>query len=139
MAFPFVGPYAPYSNPSINPQYYTPSEFVISGVTRGAQTTITTSDDHNYTIGQQVRLVIPPSFGIRQLNGKTAFVTSLPATNQVILDLYSTNMDAYVASSEPTPAQILAIGSINSGATNSSNVVSTLTYIDGSFRDISPL
>ena len=137
--YPFTGPVAPCTNFPINDQYYSPRQFIISGVTRGAQTTITTSVDHDYVIGQQVRLLIPPSFGIRQLNEKTAFVISLPASNQVLLDISSANMDTYIASSDPTPAQILPIGTINGSATNYSNVVSSLTYIDGSFRDISPL
>ena len=128
-----------YSNVPINAQYYQPSRFVISNITRGGTTTVTTTVGHNYVIGQQVRFIIPPSFGIIQLNKITGFVIGIPATNQVVVDIDSHLMDAYIASSATTVAQMLAVGDINSGVTNSSGDSSTGTYIQGSFINISPL
>ena len=128
-----------YSNPPIEPQFYQPSRFVISAITLGATTTVTTSVDHNYVIGQEVRLLIPPSFGCRQLNEQTGLVLSIPTSTQVVLNIYSAGGDAFVASSAPTQAQILGIGDINSGVTNSSGRTPTGTFIPGSFINISPL
>lgn len=134
-----VGPIAPYSNVPINAQYYEPSRFTISAVTLGVTTTITTTDDNNYVIGQLCRLIIPPSFGCRQLNASQSFVIDIPASNQVALQLDSSlGVDPYIASTASTPAQILAIGDNNSGAINAMGQQNTGTFIPGSFIDISP-
>ena len=134
-----VGPIAPYSNVPINAQYYEPSRFTISAVTLGLTTTITTTDDNNYVIGQLCRLIIPPSFGCRQLNGTQSFVIDIPASNQVALQLDSSlGVDPYIASTAATPAQILALGNNNSGAINTTGQQNTGTFIPGSFIDISP-
>jgi len=133
------GPVPAYANLPIESQFYQPSRFEISGVTLGQTTTVTTSVDHNYVIGQMVRLLIPPSFGCRQLNETQGFVLLLPAADQVEVSINSSiNVDAYTTSVETTKPQILAIGNINGGNINSSGSLSTGTYIPGSFINISP-
>lgn len=133
------GPIALYNNVPIHAEYYQPSRFVISAVSLGSTTTVTTTVAHNYVIGQEVRLIIPPSFGCRQLNEQTSFVLSIPSTTQVVLDIYSLGGDAYISSSATTVAQILAIGDINCGTINASGRINLGTYIPGSFINISPL
>ena len=113
--------------------------YFIEDVTLGAQTTVTTTEDHDYVIGQLVRLLIPPQFGCRQLNGQTGFVISIPASDQVVLDIYSAGGDAFQSSSAANQPQILAIGDTNSGQINSNGRSPTLTYVPGSFINISPL
>lgn len=100
---------------------------------------VTTSVVTNYVIGQQVRLLIPSSFGTYQLNGQTGIVIYIPSANQVEVNINSSGYDRYVASSNPIKAQILAVGDINSGQTNSDGRNSNLIYIPGSFINISPL
>lgn len=208
-------PIPPYSNPPIQPQYYQPSRFVISAITLGVTTYVTTSVAHNYVIGQEVRLLIPKGFGTVQISGLTAIVISIPSTTQIQLDIDSTRMNAFIAvpfvanitaitqaspavltvnnnfltggnvliegvvgmtqlngniytivSSFPTTLtlqinstafsayvsggtatlfpkpnavpQIIAIGDINTGPTNTSGRTNNITYIPGSFIDISP-
>lgn len=134
-----IGPIAPYSNVPINAQFYAPSRFTISAISFGATTTVTTTQDNDYVIGQLCRLIIPPSFGCRQLNETQSYVIGIPAANQVTLQLDSSlGVDPYIASSAATPAQILAIGDINSGVTNSMGNQNLGTFIPGSFIDISP-
>lgn len=138
--YPFPGPVPPYNNVPIAPQYFQPSVFVISAVALGITTTVTTTEDVNYVIGQEVRLNIPESFGCTQLNQQTGFVISLPAANQVQITINSSqNVDPYISSSATTPAQIVAIGSTNTGQTNSDGLMSQGTYIPGAFQNISPL
>jgi hypothetical protein len=127
-----------FANLPIEADFYEPSRFVISDVTLGVTTIVTTSEDHNYVVGQECRLYIPPSFGCRQLNQVTGFVLNIPAANQVELDIYSLGGDAYIASNATTVAQILAIGDINNGETNSSGRTSNATTIPGAFINISP-
>jgi len=131
-------PIPAYQNLPIEPQFYKPSQFFIEDITRGKTTVVTTTADNNYVIGQLIRLLIPPSNGIRQLNQRQAYVIGLPAADQVTLDIDSRDMDAFTTSTARTQPQIVAIGDINTGAINTGRTNNT-TYIYGSFQNISPL
>lgn len=133
------GPIAPENNPPIEPQFYKPSVFQISAISLGTTTTVTTSVDHNYVVGQLVRLLIPQPNGSFQLNELTAYVISIPTTNEVILDLDSTYASPFVASSpsDQFVPLIVAAGDINTGAINTGRS-NNQTFIDGSFINISP-
>lgn len=133
-----------YQNVPIQPEFYKPRGYFISDITRGITTTVTTTTDNDYVVGQLVRLIIPPRYGARQLNERTAYVISVPAANQVILDLDSRDSDPFIPSptflnsESRTRAQILAIGDINSGQINENGRIQNLIYIQGSFQNISP-
>lgn len=137
--YPYVGPIALYNNLPIEPQFYQPSRFVISAIALGTSTTITTTVNHNYVLGQEVRLLIPSSFGSYQLNEQTGFITSIPAPNQFVLNINTiVNVDAFISSSATTQAQCVAVGDVNTGQTNTGRT-GNLTYVPGSFINISPL
>jgi hypothetical protein len=134
-------PIPAYQNLQIDSQFYQPSRFVISALTRGQTTLITTSTTHNYVIGQNVRLLIPAQYGSFQLNETQGYVLDVPAANQVTVDINSILANAFIASpigTFPCQPQILAIGDINSGVTNTSGRTNNIAYIPGSFIDISP-
>jgi hypothetical protein len=131
------GPTPIYNNPPIEPQFYQPSQFYISAIALGATTLVTTTVNNNYVLGQQVRLIIPPTFGCRQLNEMTALVIGIPNPNQVILNIFSTGGDAFKSSTATTQPQIIAIGDVNSGQINA-NGVNSILNIPGSFINISP-
>ena len=127
-----------YSNPPIAPEFFKPKRFFISNITLGKTTVVETIIDMDYVVGQLVRLIIPVYNGCRQLNEKSGYVISIPATNQVEIDTDSSiNIDNFISSSAPDQPQILAIGNINSGQINSSGRVNLNLYIPGSFRNIS--
>lgn len=130
-------PIPAYQNVPIQSAFYQPSRFVISAITRGQTTTVTTSTAHNYVIGQLIRLIIPAPYGSFQLNESQGYVLSIPSTTQVQVAINSTGVDAFTNPGTGTVAQILAIGDINLGAINASGPMSTGTYIPGSFIDIS--
>lgn len=133
-----TGPQPYENNPSIQPQNYQPSQFVISSVTLGQTTTITTNTDLNYVVGQLVRLLIPYGYGCTQLNEKTGYVLSIPSSNQVVISIDSSrNVDAFKTSTNRQYPQILAIGDINSGIQSSTGVNIPTTNIPGAFIDIS--
>jgi hypothetical protein len=136
-----TGPVALFNNPPIEPQYFQPWRFAISAITLGVTTTVTVIVPLitilNYVIGQEVRLLIPPTFGCRQLNNQTGFVIGITPPNQIIVDINSTTADPYIASTAPTPAQIIAIGDINTGPINQGRSNNS-TVIAGSFINISP-
>jgi len=132
-------PIPAYSNPPIQPSFFSPKFFFINEIVLGITTVVTTSVEHDYVIGQSVRLIIPTKFGSRQLNEKEGMVISIPATNMVELNIDSSlNVDPFYLSATPTRAQILAIGDYNTGAINDSGRINQGTYIPGSFRNISP-
>lgn len=135
------GPLAPERNPPIEPQYFQPSRFVISDITLGTTTTITTSVDNNYVVGQLIRLVIPSQYGTRKLNEQQAYVIDVPASDEVTLNIdTSIGYDAFISSpvGATNDPQIMSIGDVNSGQINASGPRTTTTYIPGSFINISP-
>jgi len=209
-------PIPAYQNVPIEAQFYQPSRFQISNITFGKYTIVTTSEDHNYVIAQQIRLIIPPIFGTYQLNNAVGYVISIPTTTSIILNIDSLGFDTFI----PNPytatitnivvdsatqitvtannyfvggtilfsdvsgmseinsqigtilsvnstsftvsisttgfsaymnggvatlfnvpqnqAETLAIGDINTGVTNTQGRINQITYIPGSFIDISP-
>jgi Ubiquitin-activating enzyme E1 FCCH domain len=209
-------PIPPYQNVPINAQFFQPSRFLITAISLGETTLITTSVQHNYVIAQLVRLIIPQAFGSFELNEQEGYVIEIPNPNQVVVTINSMNADPFipfpyvanitgVTNSNPTVitainsfkmgenltitqvegmtqlngeniliigansttitvavdstlfgiyisggiatvqlpviavAQILPVGDINSGATNSSGRTNNITFIPGSFRNISPV
>jgi hypothetical protein len=104
----------------------------------GQTTTVTTTVNHNYVIGQLVRLIVPFRFGTRQLNEQEGYVITIPAPNQVVLNISSVGFDPFVPSNATTQPQIMAVGDINSGVQNATGRTNTGTFIPGSFINISP-
>lgn len=135
------GPVPAYSNVPIEPTWFQPRRWLISNVTlNGSTTTITTSADHDLVLGQLVRLLVPKFYGSYQLNEKQGYVTSIPTTTSVIVNIPSYNVNTFITSPNyaPTAAQILPIGDVNSGRLNASGPSSVATFIEGSFINISP-
>lgn len=128
-----------YQNAPIEPQFYQPSRFVIANVTLGSTTIIQTTVTHNYVIGQEIRLLIPAKFGCFQLNNLTGFVLSIPNQDEVVVNINSINMNKFIAATATTDSpQILAIGDVNMGVTNTQGRINNITSIPGSFINISP-
>ncbi len=148
--FPRIkGPVAPFSNVPIAPQFFQPSQFVITGITFGTTTTFTLSNQingtaPNYVVGQQVRILIPEAYGSYQLNQQFGYVLSLPTTNSVEVGIKSVGTNPFISNptflfgQSQTQPQIVAMGDISSGQINSSATVNQGTLIPGSFQNISP-
>jgi len=136
--WPFIGPIAPYRNPPIEPQYYAPSREVITAIVLGINTTITTLTNHEYVIGQEVRLLLPYGSGSRQLDEQTGLVIGIPALNQVVININSTLADPFLTTPYRNLPQIIPIGDVNTGAINPFGRSFTYKHIPGSFINISP-
>lgn len=142
---PLLGPIAPERNPIIEPEWFQPSLFPITGITSGTSTTVTTGTafgiSNNYVVGQLVRFNIPKTYGAQQLNGQQAYVISIPGANQVTVNIdTSRNFDPFIPSPSygPTPPQIAAIGDVNTGGINATGRADNATTIPGTFINISP-
>jgi len=134
-----TAPIPPFQNLPIEPQFYQPSRFVISDVTLGATTIVTTTEDVNYVIGQQVRLNIPRFFGCTQLDGQSGYVISLPSANQVEISINSSGGTSFASNSSPNQPQITAIGDVNNGYQAANGITNIPPNIPGAFTNISPL
>jgi hypothetical protein len=131
-------PVPAYQNLPIEPQYYAPSQFFISGISLGILTIVTTSVNHNYSIGQLVRLLVPNGFGTRQLNEMLGYVTSIPALNQVMVNIDSSRFDPFFLNTViATQPQIVAVGDVNTGTINTNGNTLEILTIPGSFTNIS--
>lgn len=137
-------PIPPYSNVPIQPQFYKPRNYVIVAIALGVTTTVTTAVDHDYVIGQEIRLIIPNKYGSRLLNEQLGYVVIIPAPNQIVVDIDSNGADPFIPSpvfsvfeSKIVP-QVLPVGGVNSGAINANGRIQNITYIPGSFINISP-
>jgi hypothetical protein len=137
--YPYAGPIALLNNLPIEPQYYSPNFNFISNIALGQVTTVTTTVNTEFVIGQLCRLIIPPTYGCRQLNNVTGYVLSLPTPTTIVLDINSSqNVDAFTASSVSNQPQILPVGDVNTGAINAQGRVNNGTFIPGSFINVSP-
>lgn len=112
------------------PYLYEPGVSYISGITTGTTTTITTTDAHNFYVGQEVAFHIPPSWGTTQLNTLPnnlipgspiyAYVVSVTDYRTVVVNVDSTSYTAF-NSNQPfaitglSYPQICAVGDINTG------------------------
>lgn len=99
-----------------NPLFYPRNRTVIN-ITQAAQAVVTTSVNHNYTIGQQVRFVIPASCGMTQLNGLQATIVAVSAAGALptfTIDLDTTGFTAFqwplLAVSPTSYANVVPIG-----------------------------
>lgn len=138
MSSPFPGPVPPFNNVPIEPENYKPRRFQISAIALGQTTTVTTTVDLDYVIGQLVRLLIPYGYGCVPLDQQEGIVISIPANNQVELAITSLNMTPFFDNPVfSQKAQIVAVGDYNSGAINTQGRVNNTTYIPGSFINIS--
>ncbi len=123
------------------PDLYVPFGTNITAVSTGATTTITTSVNHSFVIGQEVFFVIPstsfvnttPVWGTTQLDSQfvvqstgipqQAYVTAIPAANQITVNVNSTGFGTFTYPTSAQAAlgitfpQVLAIGDQNSGGT----------------------
>jgi hypothetical protein len=133
------GPIPPYSNPPIQPQYYSPNIFFISGIELGINTIVTMTQNTTFVIGQLCRLLIPHANGSYQLTQQTGYVNAIPNPNQVQLDLNSTLASPFINTSKGSQPQIVAVGDINTGQIVSTGRIQPNLNIPGSFINISPI
>lgn len=112
------------------PALYLPGDLVISAITTGATTTITTTTQHNLQVGQEVAFRVPTTWGTTQLNSLPnsvipgqpvyGYVTSVTNAQTFVVNINSTGYTAFVAnqafaSAGRTFAQVLSVGDVNTG------------------------
>ena len=101
-----------------NPLFY-PRRRVPTIITQAAQAVVTTSVQHDYTVGQQVRFRIPPQWGMIELDGLTGTIIARniavgTGNNTFTVDIDTTGFTAFVlpltAAAPFTPAEVVPVG-----------------------------
>jgi hypothetical protein len=106
-----------------NPYFY-PSTRYITKISQATQAIVTLSVDHEYTVGQSVRFIVPTitavAFGMTELDGVEATIVAIDQpdadaqTNTITVDVDTTGFTAFAfpLTTAPgfTPAQIVPIG-----------------------------
>jgi len=113
------------------PYLYFPGTSFISAITLGATTTVSTTDAHNFVVGQEVAFRIPQAWGPVQLNSLPntlvpgspvyGYVVSVTDYHTVVVNINSTAFTAFnvnqTVASLPglSYPQIVAVGDVNTG------------------------
>lgn len=121
-----------YQNLPIETQFYLPRLAEITAITQGMTTTFTTESNIFYK-GQLVRFIIPPSCGIRELNGKEAYILEVLSDTQFIADINTEGFNAFTVSTSLQLPQVLPIGTYINGVANVENAQNVQTYPNGTF------
>jgi hypothetical protein len=124
-------PTGAYVRQVLYPWNYLPGQNVISAITTGTTTTVTTTGNHNYVVGQEIAFRIPSSWGTTQLNSLPnnlvpgspvyGYVTSVTSNTVFVCSINSTGFTAF--NTNPTvaqvlgltPPQVVAVGDVNTG------------------------
>ena len=88
---------------------FVPKRRLLSDVTVASRCTVTTTEDHGYSVGQSVDMHVSARYGM-SLPGITAKITAIPSATTFILDLDTANQAPFVAPTFPpvyTPAQVV--------------------------------
>jgi hypothetical protein len=93
-----------------DPRFYPPTRY-ITAISQAASAVIQLSVLHNFTVGQKVRIIVPASFGMPEINNQLATITAISntigtGTNSITVDINST---AFTAFAFPTSA-VAALG-----------------------------
>jgi hypothetical protein len=79
----------------LTPPYYYPQRAFITGITAANPIVVTTSTNHGYTVGQQVRLRVPSQFGMIQANNLQGVITAVTSTTLTINSIDSSAFTAF--------------------------------------------
>ena len=98
----------------VGPLYY-PQRLWISNITAANPIVVTTTQAHGLTVGQQVRLRVPSTFGMVEANNLQGVITAVTSTTLTIGSIDSSAFTAWAwpaATAVPfTPAFVIPIGS----------------------------
>lgn len=113
------------------PYIYEPGVAYISSVTTGASTTIKTTANHNFVVGQQIAFRVPAAYGFTAFNALPNasipgspvyyYVSAVTSNNEFVVSVNSTGFAAF-NSNQPVSSvpglqmpQVIAVGDVNTG------------------------
>lgn len=100
----------------VSPSLFTPHNNEIVGISQAVNAIVSTARAHNFSIGDYVRLHVPPQFGMVQADGLQVQIVATPSTTTFTISLDTTAFTAFafplVAAYPLTFAQVEPIGEI---------------------------
>lgn len=128
-----------YNNP-MPVMFFTPIVCNISAIANGVTTVVTTAINNLFVVGSQVMFQIPQQYGMRQLDQVKGYVIAQSPTS-ITVNINSSNFDTFSvpASSPPTviePAQVIPVGTANSGYLCPGGIQPQFMTPPGAFADI---
>lgn len=75
---------------------YYPVARTISDITNDQVATVTFDEDHGYLVGQILGFRVSKDYGMTQINQKYGQVLSIPSSNEVIVDVDTSNWDSFI-------------------------------------------
>lgn len=124
---------------NFDPLYY-PRARYITKISLAASAVVTLSVTHGYTVGQEVRFIVPAAYGMTQMNNLvgiiTAVNTNVSSGNTVTVNINSTNFTAFAfpltAAVPFSPAVMIPAGEDTATALNNSvNILGDATLNTG--------
>jgi len=111
------------------PDLYFPGDIYVSAITRGTTTTVSTTDQHNFVVGQEVGFRIPNVWGPFQLNELPnvlipgspvyGYVISVTDAQNFVVNIDSSAFSAFNPNQpflgNRTFPQVVAVGDVNTG------------------------
>lgn len=99
---------------AVTDNFYLPKRSQISSITRALDAVITTTTDHDLISGEIVRIVVPQSYGMPQIDNQIGTITVINDTSFMI-DIDTVEYDAFIVPSNVKQfAQVVPIAEINS-------------------------
>lgn len=105
-----------------SPLYYPRRRFV-SAITAAASAVVTMTVTHGFTVGQEVRFVVPAGYGMTEMNGLLGTITAVnTTTNTITVDIDSSAFTAFtfVINTVGSPAEVVPVGEDTATALSSS-------------------
>lgn len=101
----------PYSG-AVQDPLFLPAMRQIASITKAQQAVITTTFDHQYTVGAIVRIIVPEGYGMPQINNQTGIILSVtPDTFVIDIDTSQYDVFADTMTSDQIP-QVVPSGEI---------------------------
>jgi hypothetical protein len=118
-----------YRQIKFDPIFY-PTHRSIVNITQAAQAVVTTSVDHGYTVGQELRMHVPAAFGMIEMDGLAVDVVAVTAGTFTI-NVDSTGFTAFAfplpAAVPFTPALVVPLGEQANATASDPNLLNDAT------------
>jgi hypothetical protein len=106
--------------------FFIPNRQTVSAVTNAQPAVVTTSQDHGYESGLQVRFFFPLDVGMNELNGQIFQITKIDSTNFSI-PIDSSNFDSFSPVGTVQTPQVIPVAevgdSLSQATDNNNNIV----------------
>lgn len=113
--------------------FFIPNRQIIQSITNANPGVVTTTQDHGYSTGLFVRLVLPDNFGMQQVNDQVYEITvQSPTTFAINSD--TTNFDSFALLSSVQSPQVIPVGSdalsILEAVQNNGTILPTANFLN---------